>query len=51
VEINTRIHRALAHGVDLNPWASPTPLSEGVDRTTVSLFVFTFGNLCNLICS
>jgi hypothetical protein len=50
-KINTRIHRVLAHGVDLNPWADPAPLREGIDSTRVSLFSFAFGNLCNLICS
>jgi hypothetical protein len=49
-EINTCIHRVLAHGVILNPRAGPTPLREGVDGTRVSLFAFTFGNLRNLIC-
>jgi hypothetical protein len=48
-EINTRIHKVPAHGVDLNPGASPAPLREGVDNTRVSLFAFTFGNLRNLI--
>jgi hypothetical protein len=49
-EINTHVHRVLAHGVVLNPLASPTPLSKGVDSTRVSLFAFTFGNLRHLIC-
>jgi hypothetical protein len=50
-EINTRIHRVLAHGVDLNPRAGPASLREGVDSTRVRLFAFAFGNLCKLICS
>jgi hypothetical protein len=50
-EINTRIHRVLAHGVGLNPGAGPAPFRKGVNNTRVSLFAFTFGNLCNLICS
>jgi hypothetical protein len=51
VEINTCIHRVLAHGVDLDPGAGPAPLREGVDSTRVSMFAFAFGNLCNLTCS
>jgi hypothetical protein len=50
VEINTRIDRVLAHRVDLNPGAGLTPFREGVNSTRVSLFAFTFGNICNLIC-
>jgi hypothetical protein len=50
-EINTRIHRVLAHGVILNPGASPAPLREGVDSTRVSPFAIAFGNLRHLICS
>jgi hypothetical protein len=50
-EINTRIHRFLAHGVYLNPGAIPTPLRERIDNTKVSLFAITFDNPCNLICS
>jgi hypothetical protein len=49
VEINTQIHRVLAHGVNLDPGAGPTTLREGVDSTRVSLFAFAFDNLCNLI--
>jgi hypothetical protein len=49
VEINTQIYKVLAHGVDPNPGASPTPLREGVDSTRVSPFAFTFGGLCSLI--
>jgi hypothetical protein len=51
VEINTRIHRALAHVVDLNPGVSPSTLREGVDSTRVCLFASAFGSLHNLICS
>jgi hypothetical protein len=51
MEINTWIHRALAHGVNLNPRAGPAPLREGVDNTKVSSFTFIFGSLCNLVCS
>jgi hypothetical protein len=50
-KINTRIRRVLAHGADQNPEASPTPLIEGVNITRVSLFAFTFGGLCYVICS
>jgi hypothetical protein len=50
VEINTQIHKVLAHGADLNPGAGPAPLREGVDNPRVSLFAFTFGSLRNLIC-
>jgi hypothetical protein len=32
-EINTQIHRILAHGANLNPEAGPTLLKEGVDNT------------------
>jgi hypothetical protein len=35
-EINTRIHKVLAHGLDQNPGAGPVPLREGVDCTRVS---------------
>jgi hypothetical protein len=31
VEINTGIHKVLAHGADLNPRANPAPLREGVE--------------------
>jgi hypothetical protein len=48
VEISTWIHMVLSHGADPNPRAGPTPLKEGVDSTRVSLFVFTFGSLCNV---
>jgi hypothetical protein len=50
-EINTQIHRDLAHEADLNPGASPTPLREGVDNTRVSPFAFIIGNLRKLVCS
>jgi hypothetical protein len=36
MEINTWIHKVLAHGADLNPGAGPVPLREGVDKTRVS---------------
>jgi hypothetical protein len=36
VEINTQIHKVLAHGADLIPRASPASLREGVDNTRVS---------------
>jgi hypothetical protein len=42
---------ALAHGANLNSGASPTPLREGIDNTTVSLLTFSFGSLRNLIFS
>jgi hypothetical protein len=32
-EINTQIHRFLAHGADLNRGVGPAPLREGVDTT------------------
>jgi hypothetical protein len=47
VEINTWIHKVLAHGADLNPRASPTPLREGVDNTRVSPFTSVLGSLCH----
>jgi hypothetical protein len=50
-EINTQIHRVLAHGVDLNPGASLTPLMEVVDSTRVTVFAFTSDSLCHLISS
>jgi hypothetical protein len=43
VEINIRIHRVLAHGVDLSLGAGLAPLREGVDSNMVILFAFTFG--------
>jgi hypothetical protein len=46
VEINTRIHKVLAHGVDLYPGAGPTRLREGVDFTRVSLLGPVLGCLC-----
>jgi hypothetical protein len=42
-EINTWTHKILAHGADLNPGASPAPLSEGVDCTKVSPLRPIFG--------
>jgi hypothetical protein len=36
MEINTWIHKVLAHGADLNLGAGPVPLREGVDKTRVS---------------
>jgi hypothetical protein len=45
-EINTWIHRVLAHRADLNPRASPAPLREGVDCTRVSPLGPIFGCLC-----
>jgi hypothetical protein len=42
----TRIHRVLAHGVDLNLGISPTPLREGVDNPWASLLGPTLGCLC-----
>jgi hypothetical protein len=39
-EINTRIHKVLDHGANLNPGAGPAPLIEGVATTKVSLFGF-----------
>jgi hypothetical protein len=50
-EINTRIHKVLAHGVDLNPGTGPAPLREGVDSTKVSSLGFIFGSLHNFILS
>jgi hypothetical protein len=46
MEINTRIHRVLAHGVNLNPGYDPTPLREGVDNTCVSPLGPIFNSLC-----
>jgi hypothetical protein len=37
-EINTQIHRVLAHGVDMNPRAGPATLMEGIDSTRVTMF-------------
>jgi hypothetical protein len=31
-DINTRIHKVLDHGANLNPGGSPAPLREGVAR-------------------
>jgi hypothetical protein len=45
-EINTQIHRVLAHGVNLNPGDDPTPLRERVDNTRVSPLRPIFGCLC-----
>jgi hypothetical protein len=45
-EIDTQINRVLAHGADLNPRASPTPLREGDNNTWVSLLGPIFGCLC-----
>jgi hypothetical protein len=42
VEVNTRIHKVLAHGADLNHGASPAPLREGVDSTRVTPFGSVF---------
>jgi hypothetical protein len=47
VGINTRIRRVIAHGADLNPRASSTPLRKGVDNTRVSQSAFTFGSSCS----
>jgi hypothetical protein len=41
-EINTRIHRVPAHGIDLSPRVGLAHLREGVDITRVSLSAFTF---------
>jgi hypothetical protein len=49
VEVNTWIHKVLAHGSDQNPGANPAPLREGVDSIRVSLPTFAFGNLRSLI--
>jgi hypothetical protein len=46
MEINTRIHRVLAPGADLNPMASPAPLREAVDNTWVSPLGPILGCLC-----
>jgi hypothetical protein len=51
VEVNTRIHKVLAHGADLNHGASPAPLREGVDSTRVTPFGSVFGYLRNFILS
>jgi hypothetical protein len=51
VEINTQIHKVLAHGADLIPRASPASLREGVDNTRVSPYGSIFGCLCNFILS
>jgi hypothetical protein len=51
VEINTRIHKVLDHGADLNPRAGPAPLGEGVASTQDSLFRSVFGNLRDCILS
>jgi hypothetical protein len=45
-EINTYIHRVLAHGIEPNLGVNLAPLREGVDSARVSLFAFAFGNLC-----
>jgi hypothetical protein len=45
-EINIWIHKALAHGVDLNSRAGPAPLREGVDNTWMSPLGPIFGCLC-----
>jgi hypothetical protein len=45
-KINTRIHKVLAHGADLNPGAGPTPLREGVDCTRESPLRPVFNCLC-----
>jgi hypothetical protein len=37
-DIDTQIHKVLDLGADLNPWASPAPLQEGVASTRVSMF-------------
>jgi hypothetical protein len=50
-DMNTQIHRVLAHGADMNPGAGPAPLRQGVDSIRVSLFASAFGSLCNLIFS
>jgi hypothetical protein len=38
MEINTRIHKVLDLGANLNPGAGPAPLQEGVASTSVSMF-------------
>jgi hypothetical protein len=45
-EINTRIHRVLALGDDLNLRASTAPLMEGVNNTWVSLLKHILDCLC-----
>jgi hypothetical protein len=37
VEINTRIHKVLAHGAEMNLGADPTSLREGVDSQAKSI--------------
>jgi hypothetical protein len=37
-EINTRVHKVLDLGGDLNSGAGPTPLGEGVVSTWASIF-------------
>jgi hypothetical protein len=49
VNINTRIHKVLDHGADLNLGADPVPLGEGVASTRVSLFGSVFGSLHDFI--
>jgi hypothetical protein len=51
VEINTRIHKVLDHGADLNPRVGPATLREGVTNTSVSLFISIFGSLHDYILS
>jgi hypothetical protein len=46
-EINTWIHKVLAHGFDRNPGDGPTPFWEGVNNNWVSPFAFIFGSLCH----
>jgi hypothetical protein len=38
VEVNSRIHKVLDLGADLNPGAGPAPLQEGVASARVSMF-------------
>jgi hypothetical protein len=51
VEINTWIHKVLAHGADLNLEVGLAPLREGIDSTRVSPIKFVFGSLHNFILS
>jgi hypothetical protein len=49
MEINTRIHKVLAHGADLNPRVGPASLRKGVNNSWVSPLGPIFGCLCQLL--